>query len=99
MVDVIRDHDATGEQSGKQVHHVAQYDCVRPVGPNKSVLDVVTEDGAVYRFEQCRPGDPWSYAPGNGSDNRQSRSGRLPGTVEAVISAETPGKPDRGWVY
>lgn len=96
MVEITKDHRATVDVTGKQLHHIARYDEPRPVGPDRSVLDVVTRDGSVYRFARLREGEPFKFEPGQGRDNRVSRSGRLPGVVEAVLDADLG---DRGYVY
>lgn len=99
MVEIQNDHDSTDEIGGKDLHHFARYEQPRPgPGPDKSVIDVVTDDGSVYRFSQLSPGDPFTYEPGQSSqDDRVSRTGRLPGVVEAVIKSETGESP--GWHY
>lgn len=96
MVELTRGHEANEETSGKNVHHVARYEQSRPVGPDKSVIDVVGDDFRVYRFERLRPGERYTFAPGTGRDNRIQRTGRLPEAVEAVIDSEAD---DEGWYY
>lgn len=91
MVEINRDHDAVSDNdSGKQLHHIARYADPRPVGPDKSVIDVVTDDLAIYRFTRFEEGTPWKFEPGTAQpgDRRMRRTGRLPSTVEAIMEEE-----------
>lgn len=103
LPDMVSEYDETEEIGGKQLAFVARgaVESFGP-GPDKRVYDAVTDDGAVYRFEQQRPGEPYTFAPGDGRDDRATRSGRLPGVVEAVLDADLTdeeGDPEPGWVY
>lgn len=96
MLQISREHEQAEDSGGKDLHHVARYDEPRPgPGPDRSVVDVVTDDLTVYRFSQLSPGDPWTFEPGTNRSRRSGRHGRLPGVVEAIIEAEA----DSGWHY
>lgn len=97
-------HDALADREigGKSLAFIARgsVETFTP-GPDKQVFDVVTDDGVVYRFEQQRPGEPYTFAPNN-APNRARRSGRLPGVVEAILESEfldADGASDPGYVY
>lgn len=91
MLEIRREHEAAGDSSGKQLHHVARYTIPGHVpGPDKSYLDIITDDFSVYRFTRFEDHLPWCYEPGtrNPDDPRVPRTGRLPAVVEAIIESE-----------
>lgn len=96
--DVLDDEEIGGKRlSGTARGVVESYG----PGPDKTVYDVVTKDGMVYRFEQQRPGEPFTFAP-SAAPSRASRSGRLPGVVEFILDhvfTDDDGDPEPGWTY
>lgn len=96
-------HEATEETGGKNLAYIATGTVERfGPGPGKTVFDVVTDDGTLYRFTQQLDGEPFQFEPGNGDDDRAGKSGLLPEVVEAILDAEftdDDGDPDPGWMY
>lgn len=71
---------------GKDVDHIAWYDVGRGPVSVKEQMDVVADDGTIYRWSRLTDGDPWTFeqrvAP-DGSPDPASR--QLPAKVGELV--------------
>jgi len=72
--------------TGKSVDHIAWYDKDRGPVTTKQVMDIVTDDGSIYRWSRHRDGERWTFEHRVRPDGGRDSSRRtLPSTVDALV--------------
>jgi hypothetical protein len=87
MVEIAKNPDQYNlPNSGKSVDHIAWYDVGRGPTADKEVMDVVTDDGSIYRWTRFPMDEKWTFETRVRPDgSRDTASRPLPSKLNTLV--------------
>jgi uncharacterized membrane-anchored protein len=75
---------------GKEIDHIAWYDREQPgPGPDKTVQDIVTDDGTIYRWSRFTESELWTWQHRVAPDvSRHQTRHQLPSKVKELVERD-----------